>query len=419
MISAAAALLLLAAVSAQADWEVVQHRGADYVTLRSFCDFYGLARASGESSRRAVCQNAQATVTFSQDSRECWYNGKRYWLSLGTAQTEQGWLVSKTDVIKLFDPLLRPHAIEPKKPVQGVVIDPGHGGSDNGAISRARKYEKTYTLDTAKRLEAVLKAAGIRTVLTRRTDVFVDLYERAKRAALYPDYIFVSIHYNSADASARGIETYACSAKGTPSTSSGERIRRSDYQRLPGNANDAYNALLASAIHREITGLNPNDAEGDRGLKRARFVVLKQCQLPGVLVEGGFLSNRQEAARIETPEYRQALAESIARGILKYSAWMSGSASAATASAISISAPAPTRTPAAAAPQKTVLAAPAEPEPPTVVYHPEAAGTPAPAFPIAPRPDTGLVQEPSPPIENPQAEEGAVLIYDESEPEEH
>jgi N-acetylmuramoyl-L-alanine amidase len=220
------------------------------------------------------------------------------------------------DVIKLFDPILRPTEISGRHTIRGVVIDAGHGGSDNGATSRLGN-EKTYTLDTAYRLDAILRAAGLKTVFTRRTDVFVDLYERAHIASLYPDYCFVSIHFNSAMEEARGLETYCLSPRGAASTSSAY-LTRGDIQKLPGNDYDTQNILLASMVHSEIIRLNPGDATADRGVKRARFVVIKQNVLPAILVEGGFVSNHMEAARVNRSDYRQSLAQAIARGVIRF-----------------------------------------------------------------------------------------------------
>jgi N-acetylmuramoyl-L-alanine amidase len=196
------------------------------------------------------------------------------------------------------------------------VIDAGHGGTDNGAGSRFGN-EKTYTLDTAGRLAKILNDAGLKTVFTRRTDVFVDLYERAHIASLYPDYCFVSIHYNSAMEEARGLETYCLAPRGAASTSS-NYLTRGDIQKLPGNDYDTQNILLAAMVHSEIIRLNPGDATADRGVKRARFVVIKANTIPAILVEGGFVSNHMEAARVNRPDYRQQLAEAIARGVIRF-----------------------------------------------------------------------------------------------------
>ena len=188
-------------------------------------------------------------------------------------------------------------------------------GPDNGATSHIGTFEKNYTLDTAFRLEKILREQGWLTVLTRRSDIFIPLEERTSIASRYRDYIFVSLHYNFATESAHGLETYAMTPRGAGSTDADGQVRLADYQRLAGNSNDVFNLLLGHEIHRSIIQLNPHNPEADRGLKRARFVVLKDNTLPAVLVEGGFLTNRMEATVVDRPSYRQALAAAIAEGI--------------------------------------------------------------------------------------------------------
>ncbi len=298
-------------------WDTATSEGREYVTLQSFCAFYGFSYAYPAGNNFFQTRSADHWLRFKVGSPDMLLDGVHYVMSFPVAAGDHDWLVSRMDVIKLFEPLLRPTEIEERHAIRGVVIDAGHGGTDNGAVSGRGGMEKNYTIDTAFRLEAILRAAGLRTVLTRRTDNFVDLYERAHIASLYPDYCFVSIHYNSASPEARGLETYCLAPRGAASTSS-NYLTRSDIQRLPGNDEDGANILLASMVHSEIIHLNPGDATADRGVKRARFVVIKQNVLPAILVEGGFVSNRMEAARVNNPSYRQDLAEAIARGIIKF-----------------------------------------------------------------------------------------------------
>ena len=298
-------------------WETATSEGREYVTLQSFCAFYGFSYAYPGGNNTFETRNASHWVRMKLGSPDMILDGVHYVMSFPIAASDHDWLVSRMDVIKLFEPVIRPTEIDGRHAIRGVVIDAGHGGTDNGAVSGRGGMEKNYTIDTAFRLEAILRAAGLRTVLTRRTDVFVDLYERAHIASLYPDYCFVSIHYNSASAEARGLETYCLAPRGAASTSSAY-LTRSDIQRLPGNDEDAANLLLASMVHSEIIRLNPGDSTADRGVKRARFVVIKQNVLPAILVEGGFVSNRMEAARVNTSAYRQTLAEAIGRGVIRF-----------------------------------------------------------------------------------------------------
>jgi N-acetylmuramoyl-L-alanine amidase len=265
---------------------------------------------------RFVARNGIHSVMLKVGSSDAYIDGVHYVLSFPIEGNGSDWLVSRMDTIKLFEPILRPTEISGRHAIRGVVIDAGHGGSDNGATSRLGN-EKTYTLDTAYRLDGILRAAGLKTVFTRRTDVFVDLYERAHIASEYSDFCFVSIHFNSAAEEARGLETYCLSPRGAASTSS-RYLTRGDIQKLPGNDYDPLNILLASMVHSEIIKLNPGDASADRGVKRARFVVIKQNVLPAILVEGGFVSNHLEAARVNRPDYRQSLAQAIARGVIKF-----------------------------------------------------------------------------------------------------
>jgi N-acetylmuramoyl-L-alanine amidase len=261
-------------------------------------------------------RNGAHSVSFKVGSSDMYLDGVHYVLSFPIEKGDRDWLVSRMDTIKLFEPVLRPNEIAGRHTIRGVVIDAGHGGTDNGATSRLGA-EKNYTLDTTFRLRKILQDAGLKVILTRSTDVFVDLYERAHIASLYPDYAFVSIHFNSATPEARGLETYCLSPRGAASTSSNYLVR-SDIQKLPGNDYDTQNILLASMVHSEIIKLNPGDQSADRGVKRARFVVIKQNVLPAILVEGGFVSNHMESSRVDRPDYRQSLANCIARGVIRF-----------------------------------------------------------------------------------------------------
>jgi N-acetylmuramoyl-L-alanine amidase len=319
-----ACVCLLAAWPARAfNWNTADYDGRDYVTLQSFCAFYSFGYAAPQGSNYFRSRNAAHSIGFKLGSPDVYIDGVHYVMSFPVESGNGDWLVSRMDVIKLFEPVFRPEEISGRHAIRGVVIDAGHGGTDNGAVSGRGGMEKNYTIDTAFRLEAILRAAGLKTVLTRRNDIFVDLYERAHIASLYPDYCFVSIHYNSASPEARGLETYCLSPRGAASTSS-NYLTRGDIYKLPGNDEDSENILLASMVHSEIVRLNPGDPTADRGVKRARFVVIKANVLPAILVEGGFVSNRMEAARVNQADYRQELAEAIARGVIRFANVMGG-----------------------------------------------------------------------------------------------
>ena len=192
-----------------------------------------------------------------------------------------------------------------------VMLDPGHGGEDRGAVSSAtRQQEKDLTLDLARRVAAGLARAPVHVMFTRNDDSALPLDLRVTLAANAPADCLVSIHVNAApNLKAAGIETYLVPAAGFPSTSGGtaEAV-------VPGNRFADANFALAFAVHRQLAKLG----RPDRGIKRARYHVLRNAPCPAILVEVGFLSNTSEARRLETSDYRQRLAEAIIAGIRAY-----------------------------------------------------------------------------------------------------
>jgi N-acetylmuramoyl-L-alanine amidase len=170
-----------------------------------------------------------------------------------------------------------------------VVIDPGHGGFDRGGIRSNIIPEKGVALDVARRLRTYLADAGFRTVMTRSGDTFVTLDRRVAIANGQRRAIFVSIHFNAAPRKgADGIETFYASARAKK---------------------------LASLIQRYAMKTTSGE---NRGIKRARFYVLRRSRIPAVLIECGFLTNRQDARRASRAAWRDQLARQIARAIIRY-----------------------------------------------------------------------------------------------------
>jgi N-acetylmuramoyl-L-alanine amidase len=222
--------------------------------------------------------------------------------------------VSKRDYDKVFVPLFWDL---PKDPVRRILLDPGHGGKDTGKVNGPYKYtEKTATLDTAARLKILLEKQGFEVVFTRTKDVFVDLDDRAAMATATKADLFISLHYNAGpagDSTADGIETYCLTPAGQRSSNSGKAKATTGSE--PGNRFDTANMALAWGIQRRLVKSTGAD---DRGVRRARFAVLRTLPCPGVLVEGGFMSSRKEGALIADAAYRQKIAESVAAGIIDY-----------------------------------------------------------------------------------------------------
>ena len=189
-----------------------------------------------------------------------------------------------------------------------VYLDAGHGGYDPGA-SYFGISEKSLTLAIQSRVKAKLEAEGYQVVTTRTSDTYVDLTDRSHAANASESDIFVSIHINASGSSAaQGIETYYYQP----------------YAEYPSRINATYHAnstrlsmsdTLANAIQSSL--INATGAQ-NQGVKRQTFAVLRETTAPAVLLELGFLSNPQEAARLNTSAYQETLANAIVAGIKRY-----------------------------------------------------------------------------------------------------
>jgi N-acetylmuramoyl-L-alanine amidase len=169
-----------------------------------------------------------------------------------------------------------------------VVVDAGHGGKDSGAYRRYGPPEKVIALDVAQRLNRKLRESQLKTVMTRNSDVFIELNDRVAIENAQKNAIFVSIHFNdSRRRGIRGFETYYHS----------------------GASLD-----LANGIQQKLATI-PSSA--NRGVHTANFRVLRLATCPAVLVECGFLSNRRDGGQARDWEYRELLADRIAEAIVE------------------------------------------------------------------------------------------------------
>jgi N-acetylmuramoyl-L-alanine amidase len=226
-------------------------------------------------------------------------------------------LVSRTDVAKTIEPLIRPHRVPNVGKIQTVVLDAGHGGHDKGQVSRYGA-EKDFALDVARKLRPILQAKGLRVIMTREGDYFVPLEVRAQIANSAHNAIFVSIHFNATndDPNATGFEIFSFTPRGAPSTSDGA-VTASSVNMQPGSSVDAQSLALSACIYHSVLG---QLREYDRGIKRARFAVLRLTKVPAVLIEGGFLTDGGESKLISNKDWRAKLAGAIGIGIENYQA---------------------------------------------------------------------------------------------------
>ncbi|MGJ8655374.1 MAG: N-acetylmuramoyl-L-alanine amidase family protein [Akkermansiaceae bacterium] len=299
----------------QAALETMTIKGQKYITLRSIKSNYGFSKMT-LSGGKIELRNNKIKMEFTRGSKTCYMNNLKFGLCSSVASAGGRLLVSETDVEKMIDPILKPSYIANAKSFNTVVIDPGHGGKDAGAVNRYGT-EARYNLAVARTLRAGLKAKGFKVVMTRDTDRYLTLNQRVAVANKYPNAIFISIHFNaSSRSSARGVETFTLSPVGVAHY--GKGLKSSDYKTRSGNYQDSANIALATAIHGRIKERVEGYNVPDRGIKRARFSVLSGIKHPAILIEGGFMSNPTEGQLIENSKYQATIATAVYEGIFRY-----------------------------------------------------------------------------------------------------
>ncbi len=218
---------------------------------------------------------------------------------------------SLVDVNAVLRPLFATQQSVRRHALRKIVLDPGHGGFDRGAAG-SRVIEKDFSLRLALRTAEILRRCGYTVLLTRNSDRLIPLNNRAAFANAARADIFVSLHCNaSTDRRADGIESYCLTPAGAASTNQ----KRISSVKCTGNKLDPNNFLLAFELHRAL--LNRTRAN-DRGVRRGRFAVLRDLNMPGALLEVGFLSNPAEETRMRNAAYVEQLARGIAVGIINY-----------------------------------------------------------------------------------------------------
>jgi N-acetylmuramoyl-L-alanine amidase len=300
---------------AAVEWQVIKVNGHDYLSVDNISKFYGLPAEVVPSGAKIQANTADHPLEFINGSREAVINGVRSWLCFPVIEQDGKYLVTRTDVAKTIEPLVRPHRVLDLGKIETVVIDPGHGGHDKGQMSRYGA-EKDFALDVARKLRALLQAKGLKVIMTREGDYFVPLEVRAKIANSARNSIFVSIHFNATndDPKATGFEIFSFTPRGAPSTSD-TNVNSKSFNMQPGSTVDAQSMALSACIYNSVLG---QLREYDRGIKRARFAVLRLTKVPAVLIECGFLTEGGESKLISNKDWRAKLAGAIGVGIESY-----------------------------------------------------------------------------------------------------
>ncbi|MBA2432373.1 MAG: N-acetylmuramoyl-L-alanine amidase [Chthoniobacterales bacterium] len=312
------ATLLLSAWSARAaEWHVHKHQGRDYVTFRNVAEFYRFSDYQ-QANRTVSLRSDRRGVRAQADKSELYINGVRFFTHFPIVTQNNESMISAIDVGKIVEPILRPSRIDNAQKVETVILDPGHGGTDTGGSNRWGS-EKEFTLHVAATAREQLLRAGFKVEMTRTADSGISLEERIEFANRIPNAVFVSIHFNSGTGG-NGVESYALTPEGLPSSTGGSHhaaAAANGPETHEGNQQDAQNISLTAAVHASV--LSRLSAH-DRGVRHARFKVLRHIRIPAVLIEAGFMSDPVEGQRIATAQYRQQLGMAIAQGVQNYNA---------------------------------------------------------------------------------------------------
>ena len=222
-----------------------------------------------------------------------------------------------------------------KKKQHIVMLDPGHGGKDPGAISKNGHYEKDLTLKMAKETRKLLEKAGYKVVMTRDRDIYISLRGRVKKAHDAKADLFISIHADSStNSSAKGLSIYTLSetASDREAAALAERENKSDilFEMDLGDVNQDASKVLIDLAQTETIGNSRRYADFvekemrktvqtvPQPNRKAGFAVLKSPSVPAVLLEMGYLSNRKEEAQLQKASYRKKLGEALVRAVNKY-----------------------------------------------------------------------------------------------------
>jgi N-acetylmuramoyl-L-alanine amidase len=312
---------LVCLAQAQLKWDLLKHEGRDYISMENVKSFYRFHDMRREGQR--VTLTAKNLVfQLKVGDQEIQLNGVKFICTYPVIETSGKLAISRIDLTKLVDPVLRPNYIARAGQFRTVVLDPGHGGKDAGAVNQYGT-EKAYNLRVATELRRLLMQRGFKVVMTRTSDVYLTLQERVDLAnALKEPAIFISIHFNAGSRSARGVETFTLSPQGVAHY--GKGLKSSDFQLLNGNHHDSANIALATAVHGQVIRCLGKANTFDRGIKRARYSVLTGVKHPAILLEGGFMSHGYEARLIANPQYISTVARGVCDAVVLYQKAVNG-----------------------------------------------------------------------------------------------
>ncbi|MBU6409249.1 MAG: N-acetylmuramoyl-L-alanine amidase [Verrucomicrobia bacterium] len=290
--------------------------GQHYISLEGWARSEGL-HTTWLAAREVQVSGRAGRMVLAINSADAEIDGVHVRLSYPLAGARGDALISVLDLDTTVRPLLFVRRA-PDDPVRTICLDPGHGGRDTGnrVHDGSWRNEKTYTLALALELRRQLRAAGFRVILTRNRDVYVPLPERPAMANNAGADLFISLHFNATTMDRRGVEgpeTYCITPIGAPSSNAqGETGNDGPTAQ---NQFGGSGLLLAFEMEKSLV---QNLHVPDRGVRHARYAVLRDARMPAILIEGGYMTHPIEGPRIFSAAYRGQMAAAMVKGILGY-----------------------------------------------------------------------------------------------------
>ena len=290
---------------------ISQKNGRTYYDLKKIAAAYGFRVKEGYDDKNrtlTLVTPHKEEIIFTVTKQIFQISGTAATLSFPVDYEEGRYLLEKTDYSEFLEPLLRTSLL-PRRAIQRIVLDAGHGGKDQGASS-GKTLEKNLNLLMARKVASILRKRGYVVIMTRNSDTALTLDQRCQIATDKKADLFLSIHCNSAqDPSIHGIEVFLANPPEVPSfgtTNIGKKGAASPYQQT--------SALWAYFTQRAL--LKATDAD-DRGVKRKQFKVIIDSPAPSLLVELGLLSNKEECAKLLKADYQDKMAVALCDAIDK------------------------------------------------------------------------------------------------------
>ena len=289
--------------------------GQSYVPLADWARANGLNCFWLRRGDEVLATNRTARLVFDRNSRMVEVNRTDVALSFPVASDHGALLVAQMDLNTAIRPLLFPPRFTDAKRITTICLDPGHGGKDTGNHTFWHS-EKTYTLALALELRDQLQKAGFNVILTRNSDTKVELPDRPALANRRGADLFVSLHFNATPSGKNEVEgpqTYCITPVGASSTDA--QGEGANFGPTVANRCEDKSLLLAYQVQKSLVR---NLGAKDRGVRRARYWVLRNAAMPAILVEGGYMTHPVESKKIYDAVYRHQMAQSIVIGILTY-----------------------------------------------------------------------------------------------------